>query len=619
MVMTLHKLTAGTGYDYLTRQVAAMDSTEKGHASLADYYDQKGESPGHWLGSGLAGIDGLEAGDIVTADQMLSLFGLGDHPLATERLAALTRATDRDIRDAMQLGQRYGIYSGMTDFSVELTQRISDWDTTHGRAASDPVPADVRAELRSDVGREAFRKRFGREPLDARELSGFIVRPQRPVRSGVSGYDATFSPVKSVSALWALADPRTSAVIQRCHDRAVADSLRYLEDKAIYTRRGRNGVRQVKTRGIIAAAFTHRDSRAGDPDLHTHVAIANKVQAADDGAWLAIAPAGAGKTTAMNTLGAAWREAGGEVLGTAPSAAAAAALGEQLGGHADTLHILTHGLSTGRLPGWAEQIGPRTLVVIDEAGMADTLTPRGGGVVRRRTRRERPACRGRPPARRCSGRRRAEGSRRQARCGAAHRGGAVRRPGRGGGVPRLREGRPDALGFYLDQGRVHIGDAGSTLDRAFIAWAADRASGLDTLMLAPTRELVSQLNRRAREHRLGGTSPDAEAFLCDGNRASVGDTVVTRRNERRLPFSRTGWVRNGDRWTVAGVGHDQSLTVASDRGFRVTLPADYVRADVELGYAATIHGAQGATVDTMHGVVTGDESRQQLYTMMTRG
>ncbi len=59
---------------------------------------------------------------------------------------------------------------------------------------------------------------------------------------------------------------------------------------------------------------------------------------------LAIAPAGAGKTTAMSTLAAAWREAGGEVFGMAPSATAAAALAEQLGGHADTLHILTHGL-----------------------------------------------------------------------------------------------------------------------------------------------------------------------------------------------------------------------------------------------------------------------------------
>jgi len=50
-------------------------------------------------------------------------------------------------------------------------------------------------------------------------------------------------------------------------------------------------VRQVETHGLIGAAFTHRDSRAGDPDLHTHVAISNKVQTTDtDGTrrWLAL-------------------------------------------------------------------------------------------------------------------------------------------------------------------------------------------------------------------------------------------------------------------------------------------------------------------------------------------
>jgi hypothetical protein len=51
----------------------------------------------------------------------------------------------------------------------------------------------------------------------------------------------------------------------------------------------------------------------------------------------------------------------------------------------------------------------------------------------------------------------------------------------------------------------------------------------------------------------------------------------------------------------------------------VTLPADYVGTSVELGYATTVHAAQGVTADTMHGVVTGGESRQQLYTMLTRG
>jgi len=87
--MSLHKVTAGSGYDYLTRQVAVQDSTEKGHTGLASYYTQRGETPGVWLGSGMARIDGLDAGDLVTAEQMQNLFGTGMHPLAQQRMDAL--------------------------------------------------------------------------------------------------------------------------------------------------------------------------------------------------------------------------------------------------------------------------------------------------------------------------------------------------------------------------------------------------------------------------------------------------------------------------------------------------------------------------------------------------
>ena len=68
--MSLHKITAGSGYDYLTRQVAALDSTEKGDTGLASYYTQRGETPAVWVGTGMAGIYGLDAGDVVAAEQM---------------------------------------------------------------------------------------------------------------------------------------------------------------------------------------------------------------------------------------------------------------------------------------------------------------------------------------------------------------------------------------------------------------------------------------------------------------------------------------------------------------------------------------------------------------------
>ena len=89
---------------------------------------------------------------------------------------------------------------------------------------------------------------------------------------------------------------------------------------------------------------------------------------------LAIAPAGAGKTTAMRALTLAWSEDGGQVLGLAPSAAAAAILREQTGIRSDTLAKLNWSLEHGDLPDWVAAVGPSTLVIIDEAGMADTLS-----------------------------------------------------------------------------------------------------------------------------------------------------------------------------------------------------------------------------------------------------
>ena len=136
-----------------------------------------------------------------------------------------------------------------------------------------------------------FAEQFGRDPADERELSGFVARATRARTTAVAGYDLTFSPVKSISALWAIAPPEIAEQIEAAHEAAVADVLEWLQDNAAFTRTGTNGVAQVDTEGLIAAVFTHRDSRAGDPDLHTHVAIANKVSYLDQNGvrrWLAL-------------------------------------------------------------------------------------------------------------------------------------------------------------------------------------------------------------------------------------------------------------------------------------------------------------------------------------------
>jgi hypothetical protein len=89
-----------------------------------------------------------------------------------------------------------------------------------------PLDHDVRAQIRTTLARQRFADQYGREPADDRELSGFIARNTRARTTAVAGYDIPFRPVKSVSALWAVAPLDVAREIEECHDAAVADALR---------------------------------------------------------------------------------------------------------------------------------------------------------------------------------------------------------------------------------------------------------------------------------------------------------------------------------------------------------------------------------------------------------
>src|SRR3954467_13449196 len=97
--MTLHKLTAGDGYTYLTRQVAAHDATKRGSGSLGDYYSEKGEAPGVWMGRGLAGVPDFPLGAQVTEAQMVALFGHGRHP-NREQIERAARLAGHDLQQS---------------------------------------------------------------------------------------------------------------------------------------------------------------------------------------------------------------------------------------------------------------------------------------------------------------------------------------------------------------------------------------------------------------------------------------------------------------------------------------------------------------------------------------
>ncbi len=117
---------------------------------------------------------------------------------------------------------------------------------------------------------------------DGRSLTAGRARPE----GRVSGFDFTFSAPKSVSLLYGLGDPSVSDVVRKAHAEAVADALGYLERNALKARRGAGGERRIGAEGLIAAGFQHRTSRAGDPQLHTHVLVANATLG-HDGAWSA--------------------------------------------------------------------------------------------------------------------------------------------------------------------------------------------------------------------------------------------------------------------------------------------------------------------------------------------
>ncbi|WP_041562846.1 MobF family relaxase [Nocardia brasiliensis] len=293
MTATIHKVVAGNGYQYYLRKVAANDVDARGRSDLADYYSAHGEAPGRWHGSGLGPL-GLEDGAEVTESQMNSLFGLGRHPnaeLIEDRVYAgqielgandkdATRAADK----ASRLGHPYRVYADVSGFRKRCARAFEQYNIECGLAGEDVIPEPERSRIRTRVAFDMFSEQYERAPVDARELSGWVAKNSRPHTTAVAGFDVTFSPVKSVSVLWAVAPRAVSEKIEAAHRAAIDDALRWLERHAVFTRLGRNGIRQVDVDGVIAAVFTHRDSRAGDPDLHTHVLIANRVRTAE-GKW----------------------------------------------------------------------------------------------------------------------------------------------------------------------------------------------------------------------------------------------------------------------------------------------------------------------------------------------
>jgi conjugative relaxase-like TrwC/TraI family protein len=138
---------------------------------------------------------------------------------------------------------------------------------------------DLQGEVAPDDLRQVLN---GMAPQSGAPLG--VIRSDPKGR--VAGFDLTFSAPKSVSLLYGLGDDYMSRAVRSAHDQAVAEGLTYLERHALFARRGTDGTRRIATSGLVGAAFVHRTSRSGDPQLHTHVLAANVVLGSD-GRWSA--------------------------------------------------------------------------------------------------------------------------------------------------------------------------------------------------------------------------------------------------------------------------------------------------------------------------------------------
>lgn len=338
---------------------------------------------------------------------------------------------------------------------------------------------------------------------------------------------------------------------------------------------------------------------------------------------IVVGPAGAGKTAmlrrAVDDLTAQARPA----FGVAPTAKAARVLGRETGIASDTVAKLLHEWHhPDRPPLDRYRLPSGTTVIVDEAGTIGTATLHAL-VDLAQAERWRLVLVGDPRQLQAVGR----GGLFNELCatGRMHELARIHRftqPWEAAASLRLRAGDPAALDAYEAHGRIVAGALGDQLEWIARHWLGHHADGRTVAIVASTNDHVDALNDAVQRVRLtvGDLDPSTAVPIGDGEHAHIGDVVASRRNDRGLCTERGEPVRNRDLWTVVATHGDGALTVSHLGGHgSVTLPADYSRAHVRLGYAATEHGHQGDTVDISLALVSGATTRRGLYVGVTRG
>jgi conjugative relaxase-like TrwC/TraI family protein len=335
---------------------------------------------------------------------------------------------------------------------------------------------------------------------------------------------------------------------------------------------------------------------------------------------LVVGPAGTGKTTALRRAVEDLQAQGRPVFGLAPTAKAAKVLRDETRMAADTVAKLLYEWRTGR-PHDHFRLPSGTTVVVDEAGMCGTGAL-DGLVELGVSQHWRLVLVGDPRQLQAVGRGGMFGE--LCRTGRTHELATIHRfrhRWERRASLLLRAGNADALDAYFSHGRVTAGTFNDLIAEAARSWVDHTTAGRSVAIVAETNEHVDVLNLAVQQQRRQlGHLGERAARVAGCETAALGDIVVTRRNERTLRTDHGEPVRNRDRWTVGRVHRDGSLTVSHFQSHgHATLPAEYVRSHVRLGYAATAHGHQADTVDVSLAVITEATSHRSLYVGVTRG
>jgi conjugative relaxase-like TrwC/TraI family protein len=252
-----------------------------------EYFSGRGESPGRFVGSAAAAA-GLEG--TASPEQVRAMFQGLDPATGEQRCAPLWRADPRSKLAAgplLEALKTHAAEQGVEDLEQLVGSKALRGDVRSVQAA---CRLGESRRVKVETVERVCRKVLG---IDPGELYGegfnkaWEHRGKR-VNERVQAFDHCFSSPKSVSLLAAAGDVRTRRLLAEGRAEALHVAIGYLEDHGLGVRRDHNGTdRYQAVGGLVAVAFEHRMSRAGDPQYHTHVLVQNAAQG-PDGRWTAL-------------------------------------------------------------------------------------------------------------------------------------------------------------------------------------------------------------------------------------------------------------------------------------------------------------------------------------------